>query len=84
MLGANPPNHVMTGYLNRIWHSRGIDKIIQVKKGVFLVRFQTDQQYEEVMQNSMIHFDEKPLIVLPWTPDLTSNKADIQSVAVWV
>lgn len=32
----------------------------------------------------MTHFDEKPLIVSPWTPDLPLTKADIQSVTVWV
>lgn len=41
VLGANPPYHVRTSYLNRIWRARGIDKIIQVNQEVFLVRFQT-------------------------------------------
>lgn len=36
------------------------------------------------MRTSVVHFDDKPLIVSPWTPDLPLTKADIQSVAVWV
>lgn len=30
VLGANPPFHVMYGFLNRVWKGRGFDKIIQV------------------------------------------------------
>lgn len=43
VLGANPPYHVMSGYLHRIWRAKGIDKIVQVLQGVFVVRFQTTQ-----------------------------------------
>lgn len=32
----------------------------------------------------MIHFDQKPVIVSPWNPDLPLHKADVQNAAVWV
>lgn len=36
------------------------------------------------MQNPIPHFDTKPVIASPWTPNLPLHKSDIQSVAVWV
>ena len=39
VLGANTPFEVMQGFIKRIWSTLDIDKIIQVRKGVFLVRF---------------------------------------------
>lgn len=37
VVGLNPPQIVMEGYFNRIWKYKGIDKVAQVNKGVFLV-----------------------------------------------
>jgi len=39
VLGSNPPFEVMKGYINRIWSNFEIDKILMIKKGLFLVRF---------------------------------------------
>ena len=39
VLGANPPFKVMQGLIKRIWAPLDIDKIIYVRKGVFLVWF---------------------------------------------
>lgn len=39
VLGAHPPYTVINGYLRRIWKERGIDRVLRVDKGLFLVRF---------------------------------------------
>ena len=39
VMGANPPFEIMKGYLKRIWANLEIDRILYVRKGVFLVRF---------------------------------------------
>ena len=38
-LGANPPFEVIQGFIKRIWGMYDIDKVLQVKNGLFLVRF---------------------------------------------
>ena len=43
VLGANPPLHVMEGYVKRIWKDLSIEKIVMVAKGVYLVRFLEQQ-----------------------------------------
>ena len=39
VLGANPPSEIIQGFIKRIWGAFEIDKILQVRKGVFLIRF---------------------------------------------
>lgn len=41
--GSNPPLTVVEGYFNRIWKDLGIDKVAQIKKGVFMVRFHSNE-----------------------------------------
>ncbi|KAJ8419347.1 LOW QUALITY PROTEIN: hypothetical protein Cgig2_025466 [Carnegiea gigantea] len=36
VLGANPPYEIMQGFIKRIWGAFEIDKILQIRKGVFL------------------------------------------------
>lgn len=39
VISANPPNHVMKGFIRRIWKSKGVDRDALIKKGVYIVRF---------------------------------------------
>lgn len=35
VIGANPPNHVMDGFIHRIWKSHGVDdRVAMIKKRV--------------------------------------------------
>jgi len=43
VLGANPPYEVIAGYVNRIWNEFAIDKVLMIKKGLYLVRFEEHQ-----------------------------------------
>ena len=37
VIGSNRPLAVMDGFVHRIWAGKPIDKVLQVRKGVFLV-----------------------------------------------
>ena len=64
VLGANPPSHVMEGYVRRIWRNHKVDKVAMVKRGMFLVRFQTMDARDQVLVGHFF-FDKKPLIMKP-------------------
>ena len=38
VVGANPPLHVMDGFVRRIWRDLEIDTVGMIDKGVYLVR----------------------------------------------
>lgn len=40
VMGANPLFPVANGFFRRIWKHHAIDKVLMLKKGIFLVRFQ--------------------------------------------
>lgn len=58
-------------------------KLQQLGKGLFLVRFSTHENCDEVVNGGHIFFDSKPLIVKKWDPDMELQKEDIHAVPIW-
>ncbi|KAJ8424767.1 hypothetical protein Cgig2_017419 [Carnegiea gigantea] len=84
ILGANPPFDVMKGFINRIWANYEIDKVLQVRKGVFLVRFTSIQDKITVEQRGLYYFDSKPFFVKSWNPEMDLHTETITSLPLWV
>ena len=63
VMGSNPPFDVIDGFVHRIWKSMDIDKVIIVRKGVFLVRFTNLLDKMTVLHRGLYFFDMKPFIV---------------------
>ncbi|KAL2931224.1 hypothetical protein RDABS01_036634 [Bienertia sinuspersici] len=84
VLGANPPQEVLEGYFKRIRGKLGIDKIVLVGKGMFLVRFLDASGCSAVINGGAHLFGKKPLIVEQWHPDLDMSKQEVRSVPVWI
>ena len=45
VLGANPPPHVVEGFVKRIWKPDVIDKIGTIAKGMYLVRMKSQEGF---------------------------------------
>ncbi|XP_021852705.2 uncharacterized protein [Spinacia oleracea] len=84
VVGANPPIHVMEGFVRRIWRNMGVDKVVLRAKGVFLVRFTTMEKRDAVLKLNRPFFDSKPVVLKPWTQDMDFTKEDLRSVPIWV
>ncbi|KAJ8419449.1 hypothetical protein Cgig2_023655 [Carnegiea gigantea] len=84
VLGANPPYEVIKGFVQQIWADFEIDKILMVRKGLFLVRFVQLQGKLTVEKRGLYYFDRKPFIVKGWKPDMDINAESIQSLPLWV
>ncbi|XP_074266555.1 uncharacterized protein LOC141589831 [Silene latifolia] len=61
-----------------------VDKISFLPNGVFLVRFKSLAARTTLLKQGHFMFDNKPLIVKPWTPEIELVKHVVQSVPVWV
>lgn len=70
--------------MRRVWKDQVIDKIGMVNRGVFLVRFDSKEDQERACNMNGILFDKKPLIVKPWFPNISYDKASLVSIPVWV
>jgi len=57
VLGENPPYEVIDGFARRIWVGCAIDKVLLIKKGLYLVRFMEHHDAMIVAQKGFYHFD---------------------------
>lgn len=51
---------------NRIWGSRGIDEILAKPDAVFIVRFHSVLEWDEVLRQNYVYLDKKALIMKAW------------------
>jgi len=84
VLGANPLLAVIDGYVHRIWQGQDIDKVLMVRKGVFLVRFNNMDDRMTVLKKGWYFFDRKPFIVKAWNKDLSLDTSNLHSIPIWV
>ena len=59
--GANPPLHVIEGFVKRIWKNLNVHKVEMIGKRVFLVHLQTTQDSDTVCKMNGIVFDRRHL-----------------------
>ncbi|KAL2893861.1 hypothetical protein RDABS01_009770 [Bienertia sinuspersici] len=84
VLGANPPASVMDGFIRRIWSKHGVDKVIGLQKGMFLIRFNTMEQRDIILGLERPFFDSKPMIMKPWTEDMDLSKEIDKTIPIWI
>jgi len=56
--------------VHRIWGDFAIDKVLMIKKGLYLVRFEEQQAAMAVAQKGVYYFDQKSFIVKAWSPEM--------------
>ncbi|XP_074282709.1 uncharacterized protein LOC141607248 [Silene latifolia] len=84
VLGSNPPWELLSGFVNKLWGVYKFDKLSFLPNGVFLVRFPTKECQQLVLQQGFPMFDNKPLVVNPWTESCNLHKERVQFVSTWV
>ena len=84
ILGANSPFEVIQGNIKRIWAAYEIDKLILVRKGVFLVRFANVEDKLVVVKRGIYYVDAKPFLVKGWNPQMNLHIENIKSLPLWV
>ncbi|XP_074293179.1 uncharacterized protein LOC141620131 [Silene latifolia] len=84
VLGGNPPWELLQGFVQKLWGVYKFDKILFFPNGVFLVRFPTLECQNLVLQQGFPMFDNKPLVVKPWTEDCTFQKERVNHVPIWL
>ncbi|XP_062083475.1 uncharacterized protein LOC133789729 [Humulus lupulus] len=83
VLGANPPFAVFEGFVKRIWGHLGIERVVRMHMGLTIVKFNDEATRDFVLENGIVQFDRKPVIVRPWTQELDSIRL-VRSVPLWI
>lgn len=74
IIGANPPLHVIDGYVKRILKDLVVEKVGMVRKGVFIVKLVDKPARDKACEMSGILFDTKPFIIKPWKVKMSLEK----------
>ncbi|KAL2922945.1 hypothetical protein RDABS01_014436 [Bienertia sinuspersici] len=84
VIGASPPVQVMEGFIRRIWKQYGVDKVINLPKGMYLIRLNTMENRDKILQNERPFFDSKPMILKPWVEDMDFMQDEIKKIPIWM
>ncbi|XP_062099989.1 uncharacterized protein LOC133805855 [Humulus lupulus] len=83
VLGANLPFAVFEGFVKRIWGHLGIERVVRMHMGLTIVKFNDEATRDFVLENGIVQFDRKPVIMQPWTQDLDSIRL-VRFVPLWI
>jgi len=83
VVGSNPLVFGMEGYLKRVWANYGIKSIVDLHKGIFMVRFES-AEHRNAFWKRHYFFDKKLVIVRAWSLDLKLDMNALQQVPIWV
>ncbi|XP_062101028.1 uncharacterized protein LOC133806949 [Humulus lupulus] len=83
VLGENPPMTVFEGFIKRVWGHLGTAQISRMTLGLTLVKFNDEATRDHVLENGVLQFDRKPVIIRSWTTDLNAICL-IRSVSLWI
>ncbi|XP_074277684.1 uncharacterized protein LOC141601313 [Silene latifolia] len=84
VLGGNPPWELIDGFIRKIWGVYKFDKISFLPNGVFLVRFPTKECQSLVLQQGFPMFDNKPVVVKPWSESCSLHKERVKALPIWL
>ncbi|XP_074314061.1 uncharacterized protein LOC141649266 [Silene latifolia] len=84
ILGANPPWALVEDYIYNVWGRFGVERVSFLDNGVFLVRFTKNEDRDALLQSGYYLYDNKPIVIKPWTVDMELVKAKVDVVPVWV
>ncbi|KAL2927629.1 hypothetical protein RDABS01_019960 [Bienertia sinuspersici] len=84
VIGASPPVQVMEGFIRRIWKQYGVDKVINLPKGMYLIRLNSMENRDKVLQHERPFFDSKPMILKPWVEDMDFMQDEIKKIPIWI
>ena len=83
VMGLNPYISTFEGYCKRICGEKNVDKVIPVKKGVFLIRFLNVETKEEALRSSHLMFDRRPVFVKQWEDGMDFDES-FNRIPIWI
>ncbi|XP_021723638.1 uncharacterized protein LOC110691008 [Chenopodium quinoa] len=82
-ISANPHVKTFEGFCIRIWGKLNIDKVIPLKKGVFLIRFLNVETRDKALASLHVMMDKKPVCLKQWESGMELSVNDAR-IPVWV
>ncbi|CAI9115004.1 OLC1v1015836C1 [Oldenlandia corymbosa var. corymbosa] len=78
------PPEVMDSFYQRIWKNLGIDKVVMLPNGLFVVRFHNMEGVEEALTEPIRYLGSNPVVIKRWSVEKGANHKEITHVPVWI
>ncbi|XP_020266869.1 uncharacterized protein LOC109842400 [Asparagus officinalis] len=75
VLGLNLKFKVMETYVQKVWTHWSVPKVCLLKPGLFLFKFKSKEEMEDILVNGLWFFVSRPLLLKVW-----SNDEDIEKI----
>ncbi|KAL2934193.1 Ribosomal RNA small subunit methyltransferase G [Bienertia sinuspersici] len=72
----------MEGYIGRIWKNYRVDKVVGIRRGLFLVCFKGMNSCAKVLKEERPFFDSKLVLIKPWSPDHEVSMEELMTVPI--
>lgn len=80
----NPPLKLIEGFFKRVWGKFAFERVVMVGKGLFLIRFTSEEDVQRELESGTIFFDKHPVMVKKWYLEMNMSKEEVQTIIVWV
>ncbi|KAL9682123.1 hypothetical protein QQ045_013916 [Rhodiola kirilowii] len=74
----------MKSFIRTRWGDEGVVSVTQMKPGVFLFNFASQEGMAKVQEQGPWTMDNKPMILQRWTPDETFHLESVEAIPIWV
>ncbi|KAL9687995.1 hypothetical protein QQ045_032407 [Rhodiola kirilowii] len=84
VFGFKPSLGRMKSFVRTRWGDENLVTVAQMKPGVFLFNFSSQEEMARVQEQGPWTMDNKPVILQCWTPDETFDLESVESIPIWV
>ncbi|KAL9689834.1 hypothetical protein QQ045_010224 [Rhodiola kirilowii] len=84
VFGTKPYLGRMRGFAKAKWGDESVVKVSQLNEGIFLFKFASGEKQAAVMSGGPWTFDNRPLILKPWSEEEEYKCGSVESLPVWI
>ncbi|KAL9677301.1 hypothetical protein QQ045_005529 [Rhodiola kirilowii] len=84
VFGAKPFLGRMRGFVRGKWGDETVVRVSQLNEGIFLLKFNSEEKKDEVMSGGPWSFDNRPLILKPWSEEEEYTCGSVDALPVWI
>ncbi|KAL9689452.1 hypothetical protein QQ045_009838 [Rhodiola kirilowii] len=84
IFGAKPVLGRLKGFIRSKWGDENTVSVSELKPGIFIFKFAREEDCNRILALGPWSFDNRPLVIKPWSPDENYELESVTALPVWV
>ncbi|KAL9679552.1 hypothetical protein QQ045_017417 [Rhodiola kirilowii] len=84
IFGAKPVLGRLKGFIRSKWGDENMVRVSELKSGIFIFKFEQEDDFNRILALGPWSFDNRPLVIKPWSPDENYELESVTALLVWV